>query len=186
MRNLIRRAIAAAAALVLAVPLTTSAQQGAVEFGVDAGIEYDIVDDEGTIETDDVFSAQLPGQRFRVGFFVSDRVVVEPGIALTFIDVGDNSFTDLTLDAALGYHFSADPDRTRFFVHGGGAFNVIDLDGDESDTQFGVFGGLGAKVPVADQLALRFEGNGLRAFESDDRFGFWGLQGVIGISFFTR
>jgi len=175
-----------AAVLTLVLPATAAAQQGVVELGVDAGIEYDIVDDADTFETDDLLSATLPGQRFRVGFFVSDRVAVEPGVALTYMDMGDDSFTDFTLDGALVYHFTEDPDRTRAFLHGGGAMNVVDFDGDASDTQFAAFAGVGAKIPVANRLAIRLEGNGLRAFESDDRFAFWGLQGVFGVSFFTE
>lgn len=72
-------------------------------------------------------------------------------------------------------------------MQGGGGFNVVDLGEDvDSSSQFAAFGGLGAKVPAGDQFAVRLEGNLLRAFETDDRFGYWGIQGVIGFSFFTQ
>lgn len=155
-----------------------------VELGLDAGFEIQLTDAVNGFDTDNVTVIAVPAQRFRVGFFVSDAVSIEPAVGFAYVNFSDESLTELSAALAILYHFTSDPDRPRFYLGIGGGLDLIDV-GDASDTQFGIGGALGVKLPVGDQFAVRLEADYVRGFESDDRLGTHNLAALVGFSFFT-
>ncbi len=174
------RRLTLAAGMLLLVPGGAAfAQQGAVEFGVDAGYELSIVDN-----SDNVSSVGIPLQNLRIGFFVSDAVSIEPSVALAILSSGGTTLTTFSGAASLLYHLSQDPAQSRMYLRGGAGIAVIDL-GSNSVNQMGVSGGIGVKAP-AGPLAIRIEGHGGYSFENDDLASSIDLGVLFGISFFTN
>jgi len=155
------------------------AQQGDVELGIDSGVTVSIVSD-----SDNFTTICLPCQRFRVGFFMSDAVSLEPAITLNVLSGGGETLTHFTGGASLLYHFRSDPHRTRVFLRGGAQFTLVDVGG-ASVNQFAAGGGFGVKVPAGGG-AVRLEGIGLYNFENDDFQSSFDLGALIGFSFFLH
>lgn len=163
--------------LILAVP--ARAQDRPVELGLDAGVSFNISDPNVT-------TISIPVQDLRVGFFVSDRLSLEPRVALNYLKVEDSdALTSIT--AALGalVHFNPDRDRSQFYLRPFGGLAFVDF-GDDSETQFSLGGGLGVKLPMAERFAARLEGAFAHAFETDALAGSDAVSLTVGFSFFTR
>ncbi len=172
--------------LLLAFPLNQAFGQGRpIELGLDAGFQVSLTDAVGEFERDNITVVQVPIQRFRVGFFVSDAVSIEPSVGLTYLSVSDQSLTELGAGLAFVYHFTSDASRPRVYLGAGGTLDLIDF-GDASDTQFGAGALFGVKLPAGNQFAVRLEAQYVRAFESDDRLGASNIGAFVGFSFFTK
>ncbi|MDT8437061.1 MAG: outer membrane beta-barrel protein [Gemmatimonadota bacterium] len=175
-------------ALLLATAGSLRAQQGAVEIGVDAAVAY---------ETEaEVFTASAPfggtigafvgpQSGIRVGFFLTDAVALEPVVNFQFVDTSDDDPEAAFASAAkLLYHFSTDPEATRLYVGVGPTLTVINTS--DTDSQFGLTGELGAKVPVQERIGLRFAAGFRHGFDTDDFpetnviFGTFGLSVFLG------
>lgn len=172
------RGVVALVALSLGGAATAAAQRP-VELGVDAGVQFDLEDPKTTV-------VGIPIQNLRVGFFLSDKLSLEPSVALNWIKVsGEDSFSTLGLDASLLYHFTADTERSQLYVRPfAGLMRVSG--GGESVNQMQAGAGLGVKLPMATRMALRLEGNVRHGFETDDIASGTALGMTIGFSFFTR
>jgi hypothetical protein len=175
----LRFGLALFAAAAIGLPSQLDAQSGSVEIGFDTGLSLTMVSD-----ADNVTSIDVPQQSIRVGFFVSDQLSIEPAVGFSWLHTGGESATQLALAGRVLYHFSPDPTRPRFYLGGGAGFNLIDV-GDQQETQFGVGGGLGVKLPVADRMAIRLEGSFSRFFETDLLPAASVIGAVVGFSFFT-
>jgi hypothetical protein len=154
------------------------AQQGSVEFGIDAGVVASINDN-----VDNLTSICVPCQRLRIGFFVSDAISFEPAVALNVVTGGGETLTTFSGTASLLYHFTTDPDASRAYFRVGGGVDVVDFGGG-SLTQAGVGGGIGIKGP-AGGIAIRAEAIAGYNFETDDLVSSIDLGVLLGISFFT-
>ena len=169
------------AAATLAAAPTARAQETAAtnakEFGLDAGVRFGFGDLNSTI-------IALPAQSFRVGFYRSPTVSIEPYGAFNYrkIDEGDGT-TQLALGTGLLYHFASDR-RASAYVRPFAEVSYLNA-GDASDTQFTVGGGLGFKRPWSDRFAWRLEGNLGYTLESGDLPGGLSLGLSAGMSFFT-
>jgi hypothetical protein len=171
---------AIASALLLGAS-TLHAQNAArpVELGVDMGIAF-------TLDDPKVTTVQIPTSSFRAGFYVDDRVSIEPTLSLQHASVsGGGSGTEFYIGAGALYHFSADRSQNQMYVRPYIGLNSIS-GGGSSATQASIGVGLGAKVPVQSRLAARFEGTLGHGFETDRRPGVTGLGFSAGLSFFTR
>ncbi len=177
-----RKSFALAAALLLGFAGAAHAQQGDVEFGLDAGLIVSINDG-----TDNLTSVCIPCQRFRVGFFVSDQISFEPSLALNILSGGGETLTTFVGGPAILYHFTSDPSRARVFLGAGADIAVLDL-GSATVSQFGIQGSLGVKAPAGNQLAVRLEGIVGYSFENsgDGVPSSVDLGALIGLSFFTN
>lgn len=178
-----------AAVLLFAVPTAGRAQELPIELGLDGGVIFAITDDFNGFDVDNVTIVQLPFQRFRVGFFISDRTELESSLLFQHVSSGGQSVTTLGLGGAFVYHFTADVTRPRFFVQAAGTFSWLDVSGDfvdESATQFGLGTGLGAKLPAGDRFAVRLEAAFAHLFETEDQVGSNNIGLGVGVSFFTR
>lgn len=173
------RTIAVVLCSTAATVATASAQSRGVELGIDGGFSYKVNDPT-------VFQIDIPISRFRVGFMVSDHVSVEPAIEFDMIKVeGEDAVTALGAQLGLLYHFSADATTSQAFFHPFAGISWVDF-GAGSASQFHAGGGLGVKLPVASQLAVRLEAGFQYAFESDDFDKATSIFALIGFSFRTR
>jgi opacity protein-like surface antigen len=181
----LRFGLALFAAAAIGLPSQLDAQSGSVEIGFDTGLTYTMYSDTDFTDSDNQTSINVPQQSIRLGFFVSDQLSIEPVVGFSYTDnfLGE-SLTQLAVAGRVLYHFSADPTRPRFYLGGGAGFNLIDFF-DQQETQFGVGGGLGVKLPIADQMAIRIEGSFSRYFETDALLANSVIGAVVGFSFFT-
>lgn len=151
---------------------------GPVELGVDGGVTFGLDDPNTTV-------VQLPVQDFRLGYFVDDRLELEPRFSLNSIHGGGASLTTYSLE--LGVLFIPKGDRVgkglyiRPFLGTVG----ISVSGGGGNNNSGYGGaGLGLKIPFADRrLATRMEANYAHGFSNggSNQIGL-----TIGLSFFTR
>jgi len=155
------------------------AQGRPVELGLDAGVSFSLSDPTVT-------TVNVPVQDLRAGFFVSDRVSVEPRVALSYVKV-ENSDALTTATAALGalVHFSGDRNRSQPYFRPFGGLTFVDVGGG-SETQFNLGGGIGVKLPVAERMAARLEADYAHAFETDRFASSDAVALTVGFSFFTR
>jgi hypothetical protein len=174
------RRIVGCIALGIGLALTDSlaAQSKAVELGLD-----------GALSVYSGGGAQLgiPFQRFRVGFIASERVEIEPAIALNWLKPSEGNSV-ATINGGLGVlvHLAADAEKARPYLRPFVGFNLL-TGGGESLSQFEAGAGLGVKAPITSvaKFAFRLEAGYVHGFEGDfgasDRF-----QLLFGLSLFTK
>jgi hypothetical protein len=172
-------------ALVLALTAPAAGAQrashrgsGQIELGIDGGIAFGLDNPTST-------SVALPTPVFRLGYFLSDNVEIEPRLSINSTSGGGAaSFTVYSLEG--GVLFQPHGDRVgnglylRPFL---GVFGV-NVPG-PNDTHSGYAGaGFGLKIPFADRrLATRMEANYSHGFSGG---GANAIGVLIGLSFFTR
>ncbi|MDP9176623.1 MAG: hypothetical protein M3O61_02985 [Gemmatimonadota bacterium] len=170
-------------ALVFTASLAGAQPSRPVELGVDAAATIGLGDNSVTV-------VDIPAQALRVGFFMTDRVSLEPKFGLTTISGGGDTFTSYLAELGLLYHFYRTRTRTDLYPSPLAAFYVrpflglLGASGGGSSTTNGRLGvGLGMKVPIASRLASRFEANFAHIFGdfSSNQIGL-----LAGLSFFTR
>jgi hypothetical protein len=151
--------------------------RGVVELGIDGGVTFGLDAPKITFVT-------LPGQIFRVGFFLDEKFELEP--RFHFISFHGDGAHASEYNLELGVLYSPRGDRigTGFYIR-----PLIGVAG-SSATDFGsdntgyIGAGLGLKFPLADRrLAFRPEVNYVHGF-GDAGGNLIGLN--IGLSFFTR
>lgn len=172
---------AALAAALLAGSGTLQAQgaKRPVELGIDMGIGFGLDDPKTT-------AISLPMQSVRAGFFINDRVSIEPQMSLQHMNIsGFGSTTSFGLGVGALFHFS--PDRTRNQMYLRPMLGLVHASAfDESSTQASLGVGFGAKLPIMQRLAGRLEGTLGHAFETDNAAGRTSIGLLAGLSFFTR
>ena len=168
--------------LAVAVSASSLSAQGArsrgvVELGIDGGVTFVIDAPRSTY----VF---LPVQSFRVGFFLDDKIEIEPSFHFNSFH-GDGAHAN-EYDFGLGALYSPSGDRvgTGFYIRPYvGVTGVSGTDFESSNNRY-IGAGLGLKFPLADRrLAFRPEVNYTHSF-GDLAGNLIGLS--IGLSFFTR
>lgn len=157
----------------------TAAAQRPIELGVDAGVMFDLDDPKTT-------ALSIPVQGIRAGFFMSDKLSIEPAVAFNWIKAsGEDAFSTLALDAGVLYHLSADASRSQLYVRPVAGVTRFG-GGGESTSQFNVGGGIGVKLPMSERMKLRLEGSLRHGLESDDMPSGTAAGLTIGFSFLTR
>lgn len=162
--------------VLLASPL--AAQGRPVELGLDAAVEV--------TESQDLTTTiiAIPVQAVRAGFPLSDRVLLEPRLAFTFVSVEGNSSTRVVPTLGLVYNLVSDPARTRPYIRPFVA--AIFTSNGSSATQAIVGGAVGLRQPVASRLAVRLELRAAYGFETDTRPSLTSVAALFGLSFFTK
>lgn len=176
-RKLSIPALAIAAGLL--VPASPAMAQ--VEIGMDASFSSTSFDDIDQSVT----QINFPEQMVRAGFFASPSLSVEPSLGFSVVDVADESITALSAGLDLLFHFSPDMSAPQLFVAVGPEVMRVNLGGD-GESQFGLGGDFGVKLPVARQLAVRLAAFYTRFFETDALFGSNQFGVSAGLSFFTE
>lgn len=167
-------------ALFLAAPnaFAQRTHAGGLELGVDGGIAFGLDDPHTTV-------IALPVQNFRLGYFASDKVEIEPRFFVNSLHIADIG-TLTTYSVEVGALFMPGGDRAGngLYIRPFGGFTGISGSGGNSDSN-GVLGaGIGLKVPFADRrLATRWEANYAHAFGNG---GTNQIGLLAGLSFFTR
>jgi hypothetical protein len=168
---------ALAATATIAGAQTTTANP--VELGVDAVVQSTIGD------SPNITTVSIPEARFRVGFFVSNDLSIEPRVGITSISGSGSTFTTYNAEVGLLYHFvKGERVGTGVYVRPFAGFTG--MSGSGSDTQGDIGVGLGTKIPFGDRLATRLEAMYMHAFSSDNSDGGNAIGASIGLSFFTH
>jgi hypothetical protein len=155
------------------------AQGRPIELGLDAGISFNVSDPNVT-------QISIPVQDLRAGFFLTDAVALEPRLALNYFKVENvDALTSITAAVGALIHFQPDRSRAQPFARPFGGLTYLDL-GDDSETQFSLGGGIGIKLPIAEQLGARVEGSFAHAFETDALADSDTIVLTVGFSFYTR
>lgn len=146
-----------------------------VELGIDGGITFGLDDPNATL-------VNLPVQAFRVGFFVNDRVSIEPRFNFTSFSGGGVSAQSYAVELGALFHPGGYRGRGLYIRPFGGILGFNSDAGDDSDAYLGA--GVGFRFPFADRrLATRVEGNLSHLFDDG---GSTALGILFGLSFFTR
>jgi hypothetical protein len=165
-------------AVSLFLPPQLAAQSRPIELGTYLGVSFDF-GGGSTLTT-----VSVPTGTLRVGFWMNDRVSVEPNVGFNWLHISGESLTTIDAALALLYHFNADATRARPFVS---VFpGLMHFNSDGSTTQFYAGAGLGVLLPMQERLAVRLEGRYYHTFASDE-VGSGDTAGArIGFSFFTN
>lgn len=172
------RGMVAVTALTLGGAAAAAAQRP-IELGLDAGVTFDLDDPKAT-------TLSIPVQGIRAGFFLSDKLSIEPAVAFNWIKLsGEDAFSTLGLDAGVLYHFSTDASRSQLYIRPVAGLTRFG-GGGESVSQVTVGGGVGVKLPMAERMKLRLEGNIRHGLENDDVPSGTAVGLTVGFSFLTR
>ena len=185
----------------IASPAIVVAQRGPqrpIELGMDAAV----VRESGDLVTTTAFT--FPVARFRVGFFMTDAVSLEPMLALSYGKTtvenpitgfeSSSSGTSYDLNFGLLYHFQTDRSRSQAYIRpfvGVRGFSSDsegpngEFDNSASQASFGV--ALGFKVPATPRVGTRFELGFQHRAEDEPEFDSSNVIFLsLGLSFFTR
>jgi len=171
--------LSSAAALGLLVAAAPAGAQ--VEIGVDAGLSSTRVDGSRL----DVVQVDIPVQRLRVGFFVTPTVQLESSLGYSRVEVDEIASSTLTLGTDLVVHLGADPYAPQVYIAAGPSILRTDFGAGE-ETQLGVGGDIGLKLPAGDWISARLGVGYTRWLENDTLFGADEFGVFFGFSVFTR
>ena len=167
-----------------AAPTMAGNNGHSMEFGVDAGASFDL-------STPRVTTISIPVQSFRVGFYINDRISLEPMVSVISETVSSTktisggTTTDYAGALGLLWHFHTDPIGAGPYLRPFAGFSG-DHSGGVSDTRAIAGGGVGMKLPFGNHMAGRFEANYTHLFAANGG----GTNNAIGVnaglSFFTR
>jgi hypothetical protein len=147
-----------------------------IELGVDAGVSFGL--DEPSVTT-----IGIPIRSFRVGFFFTDNVSLEPSFGLTSVHVEGETFTQYEAALALLLHLSRYSPASGIYVRPFAGVTGVS-GGGNSDSNGLAGAGVGVKIPWGNRrLATRLEANFTHGFDGDGTNAI-GLH--VGLSVFTR
>ena len=159
------------------LPASARAQGNPIELGMDASLNFQLSQDAGKSTSLFLPTGPLAGglvtganKSFRVGFFVSPTISIEPAVSLMWFKPNGGSATRL-VGLGLGslIHFSGDSDRAQVYVRPYVGLDHAKSGDAESVERFSAGGGIGVKVPVANRLKLRLEGAFVHGFSNDTK-----------------
>ncbi len=156
---------------------SASASANPIELGIDAGIGR-------TLGSDGVTMVSIPNGEFRVGFFVSNRLSIEPRINVVSVSGSGSTYTEYGGDVGILYHVSNN--RVGIGPYVRPFVGLTGESGGGSYTQAEAGVGVGTKIPIADRLAVRLEGAYNHEFSSGQYGSANELAVLFGLSFFTH
>jgi hypothetical protein len=152
---------------------------GPIEFGIDGGVLFGLDAPRTTV-------VALPVQDFRLGYFLSDKVEVEPRFNINSLHVsGGGSLTTYTFEVGVLLQPSGDRVGKGLYLRPLAGVSGASVSGGGGSNNNGYAGaGFGLKLPWADRrLATRMEANYAHGFSNG---GSNQIGVLIGLSFFTR
>jgi hypothetical protein len=163
--------------------------QKPIELGLDPlGLALTFIDADlaGSFTNTSVF---MPNGRFRIGFFASDVISIEPVLSLNFEDLEDvgSAISTNALLTAL-FHFTKDRTKPQGYVRPGVGVSIFDTSESDAQGQVSTGVGVGVKLPIGgvDRLLARIEGFFNHAFKNDNVFGSNSILVLFGLSFLTK
>jgi len=178
------RMLVLAAALWLFAGVDAQAQStGALEMGLDGGVTLQIVDDSHRTLAD----VSFPIPALRVGYFLTDRVEMEPRVAYQRARIDNDAFDSGEAQTsqsglaglALAYH-GGEPGHSRFFIAGGAI--ALFAGGTTAENHWGAEVGFGYKASLAPRWAARLELSVIRTFGNDAFPAAWMPSLTVGFS----
>ncbi len=164
----------------LAAPVALHAQSRPIELGVDGGVVRNSA--EGSTST----TLLLPGQTFRVGFFVSDRVSIEPEVQFLSNKSDDRPrFTNYGAGVGLLLHLTGKREGIQPFLRPTVGYGGTKA-GDDSNGSAVAGVAVGLKAHNGDRLALRVSADYRRIFEDKPIPAQNSVGLTVGLSFFTK
>jgi hypothetical protein len=152
---------------------------GPVELGIDGGVTFGLDDPNITV-------VALPLQDFRLGYFIDDKLELEPRFNVNSVHGAGVSITTYGLELGVLYLPSGDRiGKGLYFRPFLGVVGINAGGGNGGNNNSGYGGaGVGLKIPFADRrVATRMEANYAHGFSN----GGSNQIGIgIGLSFFTR
>jgi hypothetical protein len=167
----------------LAATAATAGAQSSATRPVELGIDAEVASTVGS--SPNFTTVAIPAGVFRIGFFVSNDLSIEPRVAINSVSGGGSTFTTYRGELGLLYHFLPG-ERIGSGVYLRPFAGFMGQSGSGSDTQADLGIGLGTKIPFTDRLATRLEANYLHTFSSGSSTGGNQIGASIGLSFFTR
>jgi hypothetical protein len=156
-----------------------SAQRGSapIELGIDGGVTFGLNNPKTTL-------VALPAQDFRLGFFLTDKVEVEPRFNINSIHGGGTSVTTYAFEVGVLLEPEGDRVGKGIYLRPLMGVSGVNLSPGASNNSGYTGVGFGLKLPFADRrLATRLEANYEHGFSNGgaNRIGL-----LAGLSFFTR
>jgi hypothetical protein len=146
-----------------------------IEFGVDGGITIGFDDPNTTV-------VSIP-QAIRVGFFMTDRVSLEPRLNFDSFSQGGGSLRTYAAELGALFHPGGYRTGSRIYIRPFVGVEGVGGSGPDDD-DFYVGGGVGVKLPFWDRrFAARLEANLAHVFDEGDNDTRLGL--LFGISAFN-
>jgi hypothetical protein len=147
-----------------------------IELGADAGVSFGL--DEPSVTT-----IGIPIRAFRVGFFFTDNISLEPSFGLSSVHVEGDTFTEYQAGLALLLHLSRYRPASGLYVRPFAGVTGVSGGGDSDSNGF-AGAGVGVKIPWGNRrLATRLEANFTHGFDGD---GTNAIGLLAGISVFIR
>lgn len=177
-----RIVVLGAIALALVAPAANAQRArsggGPVELGIDGGISFGLDNPHVTV-------VSLPVQDFRLGYFVDDKLELEPRFSLNSIHGGGASLTTYSIELGVLFLPSGDRVGKGLYIRPFLGTVGVSVSGGGGNNNSGYGGaGVGLKLPFADRrLATRMEANYAHGFSNggSNQIGI-----AVGLSFFTR
>lgn len=169
------RVMSAVAAIAL-LPGVAAAQGRPVELGLDAGFDFKVNDPNVT-------TIGVPVQDLRVGFGLSDRIMLEPRVSFNYLKV-ESTDAIWTLGLGGGILFHLNEVRQGIYLRPNATWFNIDAGG-ASASQFAAGAGIGYKTG-SGRVIGRFEAGYSHAFENDDFASSDDVVVLLGFSVFTK
>lgn len=167
MKTRIPQTLVAAAAAVLLAAAPGQAQERPFEVSLDGGFAYTSFD-----VSESVTQFVLPFQQARMSLYVSPQVAVEGAFLFDYRSQDETSVSELILAPGLSYYFAPfDAGENRTYVSGLIAYDRVGFDTgtvDGSQSQWGLGGRIGTKVPVGEVGFVRLEGGYTYLMENED------------------
>ena len=149
----------------LAVPTLLVAQgKPVVEIGTDLGVT--MLSSGGESYT--LFS--IPGQgilgqpTIRATFFAGRSLTIEPQLALTWLSGDGGTQTRVGLGGQIGYLFKGSTAKSLYVA---GSVALLSVSEGSSETDFGLGGKVGVRVPWGSSVGVRFEGGYRRWLDNE-------------------
>jgi hypothetical protein len=167
-------------AAVAATASAAGAQQRQLpaELGVDAGVSIGF-------DTPRVTVVQIPEPAIRLGFYMSDRVSLEPKVGFASIHDDAGTFTAFSAQLGLLFHFENNPVGRGLYAR-----PFVGVLGEKStgysENRSVVGGGLGVKEAFSNRFASRIEVNYSHISAVNDEPATNNLGFLFGISVFSR
>jgi hypothetical protein len=150
---------------------------GPIELGIDGGVTFGLDDPNITV-------VALPMQDFRIGYFASDKLELEPRFSINSLHGNGGSLTTYALELGLLLLPSGDRIGNGLYLRPFAGVSGVHVSNAGSTNSGYAGAGVGLKIPFADRrLATRMEANYAHGF-SDGGSNQIGV--TIGLSFFTR
>lgn len=183
------------ACLEASVPQTALGQgRGSLELGFDLGVDialsyerqfYDIYYDR---RKDQRVSMDLPIPRFRIGFFLTDYVQIEPTFGLTFLagDELEASSSSVGLVTNIGFRplTTVSPFlQTGVLMKGMTLYRFSYNPVHENTLEYGIPIQIGLRLPIGERHALRLQSGGIFWWKYDQTY--WSIPIQVGVSLFA-